>query len=140
MIKKLVIVLAFFYTIKNEAQALMAVPLTASSSGLQPYSLSEIIIFNYSGLLVSIVSNKNVNIEEYIKGSDNYIVYPNPACNILSIFCKEPKSENKLVLLDSKGTVIRLEVIDKELNVSDLAPGIYFLNINSKAFLKFSKL
>ncbi|MEP7197648.1 MAG: T9SS type A sorting domain-containing protein [Saprospiraceae bacterium] len=140
MIKSLFIVFVILCAAKINGQSLMSVPLTASSSGQQPFSLSEIIIFNHSGLLVSIVSNDKVNIEEYSKSNEHYFVYPNPAGNSLNIFSTELNSENKIELLDSRGSMIRVDVIGKELNISDLIPGIYFININSKVCLKFKKI
>ncbi|MEO6190216.1 MAG: T9SS type A sorting domain-containing protein [Saprospiraceae bacterium] len=119
----------------------MTTPLVASSSSLQPFTLSEIIISDHSGLLASIISkNSHVNVEENSQKSENYYAYPNPAGNILSIYSKTSINDINIELLNNSGSIIKALIKNKEIDISNLAPGIYYIRFNSKESIKFSKL
>ncbi len=104
---------------------------------------------------INTISNLGVHTSDcyttvgYMKGFENekaFLVYPNPASNVLHIafFSEEKKVENDLKIIDILGKQVRVEfeksndinVID--LNIQHLSKGIYFIKLGEE-FVKFIK-
>ena len=62
------------------------------------------------------------------------VIYPNPASEILTIQLAQASKGVQLVMLDNLGKIVIEEIMNsdiKELNVSDLENGLYFVQITS---------
>ena len=90
---------------------------------------------------VAIVSD-DVSFDELLNVELN--LFPNPASNIINVESSEWMLD--LQLIDMTGKILRAETIESDfyqLDLSDLIPGFYFLNVNTESgtqTLKFSKL
>jgi len=78
-----------------------------------------------------------------LDNSENYInVYPNPANNVVNVFINN--YENSVIELYSiQGQLIRKYLADKQLtqiNVDNLAKGVYFISIRNSNYNKVEKL
>lgn len=69
-----------------------------------------------------------------IKNESQLNVYPIPANNILFIKTdyKEPVTET--LILNLSGEILKKCSLNKQIDISDLAPGCYFIQVKSKAF------
>jgi hypothetical protein len=74
-------------------------------------------------------------IEENIDALVHLKVFPNPASDVLNIQFEIPADEEIIVMiLDSQGKLIKKETIEitmveKQINLQDIAAGIYFLRL-----------
>ncbi|MFA9214372.1 MAG: T9SS type A sorting domain-containing protein [Candidatus Methylacidiphilales bacterium] len=102
--------------------------------------ISEILVFNYTNGIPTLTS-KSV----YTKSFPNSInkvkeqlleisVFPNPATNKLNIIFEGNIPKNLIAnIYDSKGSLIKTEtLINNEIAISNLAQGLYLLNIESE--------
>ena len=71
----------------------------------------------------------------------NYKLYPNPVSDILTIENLTPHSD--LELIDSSGKVVKqiknIQTLKTQINIKNLAPGIYYLKINNQSSQKIIK-
>lgn len=73
-------------------------------------------------------------------------VYPNPASEILNIRFEEPlEGEITISLLDSQGRLIKTDVaeattIEKQLNLQDIAAGVYYLRLTNGKLVNVYKV
>ena len=80
------------------------------------------------------------NIEAVNSESSSYQVYPDPATSMLTVV--SPSPENFIVISDLIGQALIKaynNTRQMELNISSLAPGIYFIKINGNCVKKFLK-
>ena len=73
--------------------------------------------------------------------SNNIIIYPNPANDIVSIKLQTQVMEH-LKISDIKGSILYAETLQsnqKQLNTSSFAKGMYFITITTKQGAKFVK-
>jgi hypothetical protein len=68
------------------------------------------------------------------KDIDKISIYPNPATNKLNLVFEGNMSKNLIVnVYDSKGSLVKSEtILDNEINISNLAQGLYLLTIESE--------
>ena len=70
-----------------------------------------------------------------------YKLYPNPVSDILTIENLTPHSD--LELIDSSGKVVKqiknIQTPKTQINIKNLAPGIYYLKINNQSSQKIIK-
>ena len=88
-------------------------------------------IFKIAGGVLSVDENQ----------SNNVIIYPNPANDIVSIKLQTQVMEH-LKISDVKGSIIYTETLQsnqKQLNTSSFAKGMYFITITTKLGAKFVK-
>ena len=88
-------------------------------------------IFKIAGGVLSVDENQ----------SNNVIIYPNPANDIVSIKLQTQVMEH-LKISDVKGSIIYTETLQsnqKQLNTSSFAKGMYFITITTKQGAKFVK-
>ena len=98
----------------------------------------ELYIVNLGGSISRIVG-AGLNISE--NQSNNVIIYPNPATNIVSIKLQTQVMEH-LKISDVKGSIIYTETLQsnqKQINTSSFAKGMYFITITTKQGAKFVK-
>ena len=98
----------------------------------------ELYIVNLGGSISRIVG-AGLNISE--NQSNNVIIYPNPANDIVSIKLQTQVMEH-LKISDVKGSIIYTETLQsnqKQLNTSSFAKGMYFITITTKQGAKFVK-
>ncbi len=98
----------------------------------------ELYIVNLGGSISRIVGEE-LNISE--NQSNNVLVYPNPANDIVSIKLQTQVMEH-LKISDVKGSIIYTETLQsnqKQLNTSSFAKGMYFITITTKQGAKFVK-
>src|SRR5690606_12418940 len=104
-------------------------------------------IYEYAGMYSMCYKDNSTNIngctQYYIGIEENYLnelnlsVYPNPASDILNVDISTSlnvtENENtELKITDVSGRVLKQSSLDKknnEINVSELANGIYFFNL-----------
>lgn len=88
----------------------------------------------YDNLLVRADFEENLlNIADVITEA-NFSVYPNPANSVINISNTMNVVMNNVVLTDLNGRVVKsqkLDTVDAQINVSDLATGIYMMNVNT---------
>ncbi len=81
------------------------------------------------------IENQNTSIRS------NLEIYPNPVKNILTINSKEPINNVEIIDITGKLLKTNLRLSDKRnIDVSDLKPGIYFIKINKMKTFKFIKI
>ena len=88
-------------------------------------------IFKIAGGVLSVDENQ----------SNNVIIYPNPANDIVSIKLQTQVMEH-LKISDVKGSILYAETLQsnqKQLNTSSFAKGMYFITITTKQGAKFVK-
>ena len=88
-------------------------------------------IFKIAGGVLSVDENQ----------SNNVIIYPNPANDIVSIKLQTQVMEH-LKISDIKGSILYAETLQsnqKQLNTSSFAKGMYFITITTKQGAKFVK-
>ena len=98
----------------------------------------ELYIVNLGGSISRIVG-AGLNISE--NQSNNVIIYPNPANDIVSIKLQTQVMEH-LKISDVKGSILFSEIVNtsqKELSTSSFAKGMYFITITTKQGAKFVK-
>ena len=68
--------------------------------------------------------------------NNNYSVYPNPATSIITVSSKLSSGITAITLTDVNGRIVKTQnfdsISDVEMNISDVASGMYLMNINSK--------
>ena len=94
-------------------------------------AVSEII---YDNLTVKAAPEEALlNVSEVI-AEGSFSVYPNPAKNVLNISNTINAVVNNVVLTDLNGRVVKsqnLNTVEGQVNISDLATGIYMMNVNT---------
>ena len=97
--------------------------------------------FNYSDV-IKITFNEELNTEsvEEMNSNATLTFFPNPVKDNISISCDETMYGSDLCIYSMTGTLISKQTNwnGENINVSNLNPGIYFININSTT-LKFIK-
>jgi len=64
----------------------------------------------------------------------SYLIYPNPATDLLNIQLKDPSSITRIELMNSLGQLVYTEVninTNQQIDLSGLTQGIYYLNVYS---------
>ena len=98
----------------------------------------ELYIVNLGGSISRIVG-VGLNISE--NQSNNILVYPNPANDIVRVKLQTQVMEH-LKISDVKGSILFSEIVNtsqKELSTSSFAKGMYFITITTKLGAKFVK-
>ncbi|HNB62846.1 MAG TPA: T9SS type A sorting domain-containing protein, partial [Saprospiraceae bacterium] len=129
----------------NLGQFNQFIPETEGIYFLSPQHSGPIAVFNRntitkrleSGLISSLAINAtNENIQKI-----TFAVYPNPAGEYIEIRDFNLKYTD-IIIIDSNGKVVKSlkTTNDKQINVKDLHPGVYYLNIfNNNRQIGFSK-
>jgi hypothetical protein len=106
------------------------------------YALGEVLIGNYrNNLMVTegLIQPITYIINETNENERKILVYPNPTAATI-IIEKENNDEHKVELIDAKGNIIMSEVINSQIDLSNLNPGFYFIRIyNCKSTQIFNK-
>jgi len=85
-------------------------------------------------------------VEENIDILVSVKVYPNPVSDIINILFEEVvESEITLVLLDSQGRIVKRDVVEatvseKQINMQDVAAGIYYLRLTKGKLVNVYKV
>lgn len=88
-----------------------------------------------------LVTADNLSTESFF--SSNFMVYPNPANNVLNIDAKQGMKFSKVEMTDLNGRVVKtmnVDAITTQLNISDLNAGVYFLKVSSNEGVGTSKI
>lgn len=88
-----------------------------------------------------LVTADNLSTENFF--SSNFMVYPNPANNVLNIDAKQGMKFSKVELTDLNGRVVKSMNVDgftTQLNISDIHAGVYFLKVSSNEGVGTSKI
>jgi hypothetical protein len=97
--------------------------------------------FDYSDI-IKITFNEELNTESVEEKNSNatLTLFPNPVKDNISISCDETMYGSDLCIYTLTGTLVTKQTNwnGENINVSNLNPGIYFININSTT-LKFIK-
>jgi len=99
-------------------------------------SLLTVIYKTYKGVYTQILNNQEKN---------DIIIYPNPATDFINIDLQELNRYYTINILDSMGQVVKTINIEPNkksfsINISNLTPGIYFLQINDKTSKRIIKV
>ena len=70
----------------------------------------------------------DTNVDEL--GSENVMVYPNPASSVINIKGLNGFANLEVKVVNLQGQVVMVVDNSLEINVKDIEAGIYFLNIN----------
>ncbi len=81
---------------------------------------------------VTVNATANVGIEEQQMDAENFVVFPNPAKEKLSLIFKDNSVAEEIELYDVAGKLILSEKNRNTLDVSELHKGIYVVKIKSK--------
>ncbi len=108
------------------------------------YTGSIIVNCNFTDGVNNIsVSGKGVDpnsIEEHKSNNSTINLYPNPVSNRLNVF-NLPETACSYAIYNSFGIKVSEGVVSNQIDVSNLAAGLYFLKLNSQAIpMKFIKL
>ena len=68
------------------------------------------------------------------KGARVFLAYPNPAHDRISFSFPSGSRGNRMTIIDTQGRVIRTLTFVSSMDVSDLSPGPYVLQVNGSAF------
>jgi len=85
-------------------------------------------------------------VEENIDILVSVKVYPNPVSDVITILFEEVvESEINLTLLDSQGRLVKKDVIEatvseKQINMQDLAAGVYYLRLTKGKLVNVYKV
>ncbi len=134
-------ILVLFYNITS-AQNLGSVVTSSKSIGL-PFSVGEIFIAGQlsSGIMGRysyLLSIGFLTKVEDINSFDDLVVFPNPTNGLFEIKSKETTITN-IKITDLKGQLIKKLDIQSKGDISELPPGMYFLQINDKNTFKIIK-
>jgi hypothetical protein len=129
------ILCSFFLTNLTIAQRAGAI-VSASNSGKQLFTVGDIFIQGNTGVLGSLnyISNLKVDVQD-LDYEDNFILFPNPTTNYFEIKNRGNEEIKSLNLVNINGSKINLQNND----VTQLAPGVYFIQINEKKVIKLVK-
>jgi hypothetical protein len=96
-----------------------------------------------------VVKNANPLSVNQVESKASFALYPNPVIDIANIQLNMPQNEEKLVVyvLDGAGKLVKTENFSRidrkssiQMNVSELANGVYQLMIQGKHFSANTKL
>ncbi|HLF52808.1 T9SS type A sorting domain-containing protein, partial [Flavobacterium sp.] len=110
---------------------------TPPSTGVYYFGFRNYTPMNATGTHALIIDNftvtQTLKTDEFL--SSKFSVYPNPVKDVISITNSENITINEIQLTDLNGRVVKQktfnQVSDIQVNISDLASGIYMMNINS---------
>jgi len=80
---------------------------------------------------ITVNSLADVGLEEQEILLHNVKVFPNPAKDIINVELEENVIADKIELYDIKGKLVLAQELNNKINISDLDPGIYLLNVRS---------
>lgn len=114
----------------------------ASKSNHAPFSVGEIYVegnlSGYVGVFSFLVGNLLLTTSEDIDVSDDFTIVPNPTGGRFEIKTSGSIIKN-VVLIDASGRVINSFSDAAQGDISDLSPGLYFIQINHKNTFKIIK-
>ena len=93
---------------------------------------------------INFINTNNVN-EEYME-RNSFLLFPNPANNIVNIHCNNlDKEAVKVEVYNSKGIMVLQELIFQnnetiQINISNLNAGIYFIHFNNNDIIETKRL
>jgi hypothetical protein len=61
---------------------------------------------------------------------NNFLVYPNPATNLISLKLDENSDNANVIIQNSLGQTVKEQSFSRKVDIADLAPGCYILKIN----------
>ncbi|MGV9004398.1 T9SS type A sorting domain-containing protein [Flavobacterium sp.] len=116
--------------IVDEVDVVSAIPVASATIPANTGS-SDLIIDN---LVVRTDFEENLlNITQVVTGA-SFSVYPNPAKDVLNISNTMNVVVNNVTLTDLNGRVVKsqkVNAIDAQISISDLATGVYMMNVNT---------
>jgi hypothetical protein len=71
-------------------------------------------------------------INETQLSTNNFVVFPNPATNVVNVVLPNNEIATQLQVVDVTGKVVKQISDDNIINVADLAKGVYFVRITNK--------
>ena len=88
--------------------------------------------------LITAVFNQEVSVEERQNTYPSVVLYPNPAYDMVQI--ATDASINDIIIYDLSGKMIHLLSHSRQIDISDLSKGIYFVKILTDSFTCTKKL
>jgi hypothetical protein len=109
---------------------------TASNSGKQLFTVGDIFIQGNTGVLGSLnyISSVKLDVSD-LDIEDDFVVYPNPTIDFFEIKNKGIQEIKSIHVVDIKGSKMNIQNND----VTQLLPGVYFIQINDKKVIKLIK-
>ncbi|MBK8623414.1 MAG: T9SS type A sorting domain-containing protein [Saprospiraceae bacterium] len=115
---------------------------SASISNRAPFSVGEIYVegnlSGYLGVFSFLVGNNLLTSSVDIDIDDDFSIVPNPTNGKFQIQTAG-SSINNIQIIDASGKIIKSFPNDVQGDISDLSPGLYFLQINHKKTFKIIK-
>lgn len=115
---------------------------SSSQSNNSPFSVGEIFVegnlSGYIGVFSFIVGNSLLTSSVDINIDDDFTIIPNPTNGSFEIKTRG-RSIKDINLIDVSGRTIKSFHLEGQGDISDLSPGLYFLQINHKNTFKIIK-
>ncbi len=150
------VLIAIFFSLAVSAQVKQEVIASAGgynvAGGISiSWTLGETIIptFTNGGLTLTHGFQQQLivtTVEENIDILVSVKVYPNPVSDVINILFEEVvESEINLTLLDSQGRLVKKDVIEatvseKQVNMQDMAAGVYYLRLTKGKLVNVYKV
>jgi hypothetical protein len=94
--------------------------------------------------VVSFIRTIGTGIDGITDESEAFTVYPNPATERITLQCSPDKEMDKVELMDVQGKIIQVQSFgsstEKQIDISILPEGIYFLKVTSGKDVIYMKL
>lgn len=133
--------LSIFLSQTLSAQQLGSVS-SASNVGQSPFSVGEIYVegtlSGFVGVYSFLVGNDLLTSAVDLDLFDDFTIMPNPTDGMIAIRSEKSHIKN-LQLFDVSGRLVKAAPLQNAYDLTDLLPGIYFLQINHKNTFKIIK-
>lgn len=88
--------------------------------------------------LNKVICNQPVSTSDGEDSDPDHFIYPNPAND--QLFIKDPQPDSAYAIFDAVGKLVKAGLVQNFINISDLKPGIYYINniykTKTQVFLK----
>ncbi|MFN0276814.1 MAG: T9SS type A sorting domain-containing protein [Chitinophagales bacterium] len=110
--------------------------------GVAETSTQRIVAFNLNFISGDTIEEDTTIIESIFDFENTFNIYPNPATDVINIAISNSNYTSvstQVELLSADGRRIRSSALKQEIDITDLAPGIYFIKIGT-GMRMFSKM
>jgi len=94
--------------------------------------------------ILSFTKMPGVGIDELTDASAEYTAFPNPASDKITLHCLPTKKMDKIELMDTQGKFVQVQITgsssEKQIDISKLTSGIYFIRITSGKDVVYKKV